>query len=170
MLRRGGVQFLYQANYQHQTTMKRFFGSPLLRLIRGGVVLHRAEYQIISVMVAELPEHVQRVVVRQFNEYTVVQREADGRALNFYKMGYFSSKPVQTSATLQGKAGEADLISVSALTPGQSEALHATLNVIGGRVFQVSFSRPVFDLKDGQALKMTKFTHAWHKNFTQADA
>ena len=132
-------------------------------------MLHRAEYQIISAMVAELPEHIQRVVVRQFDEYTVVQPEAGGRTLNFYKMGYFSSKPVQTSATLQGTVGEADLISASALTPGQSEPLHATLNVIGGRVFRVSFSRPVLDVQDGQALKMTKFTHAWHESFPQAD-
>ena len=150
--------------------MKRFFGSPLLRLVREGVVLRRGEYQIISAMVAELPEHLRSIVVRQFSEYNLVRREADGRALNFYKMGIFSAKPLQTQAALHGKDGAAQLINALALTPGQAEPLHATLNVIGGRVFCVSLSRPVPDSTDGQAIKMTNFTHGWQENFPHADA
>jgi hypothetical protein len=145
--------------------MKRFFGSLLLRLLRGGVVLRKAEHQIVSSLVAELPEHLRSTVESQFNEYNIVQREADGRALNFYKMSVLSATPLHTRAVLHGNTDSAPLIRVSVSTPGQAEPLHATLNAVAGRAFCVAFSRPVPEASEESAPKVTKVTHAWRANF-----
>lgn len=134
-------------------------------------MLRKGEHQIVSAMVAELPDHLRNTVESQFNEYNIVQRETDGRALNFYKMGFLSAKPRQTRAVLHGNGDEATLIRVSVSTPGQTEPLHATLNAVAGRAFCASFSRPVPEAGDERAPKITKVTHASWTNFpTRGDA
>jgi hypothetical protein len=143
--------------------VKRYFGSLLLRLIRGGVLLRQGEHQILSSMVAELPDHLRSSVENQFAEYNLVQREVDGRALNFYKMSLFSAKPLQVRAALHGK--RQDLIRVSASAPGEAEPIHATLKVVAGRAFCASFNRPAPELSDGRPLMITKVTHAWQSEF-----
>ncbi len=151
--------------------MKRFFGSLLLRLIRGGVVLRKGEHQVISAMVAELPDHLRDTVESQFNEYNLVQRETDGRALNFYKISLVNAQPLQTQAVLHGNNHDAPLISVAVSLPGQAEPLYATLNAVNGRAFCVSFSRPVPEASDERVPKITRVTHAWRANFpTRGDA
>jgi hypothetical protein len=145
--------------------VKRFFGSLLLRLIRGGVLLRKGEHQIVSAMVAELPDHLRNTVECQFNEYNIVQRETDGRALNFYKMGLVSAKPLKTQAMLQGNSDNAPLIRVSVFTPGEVEPLHAALTAVAGRVFCASFSRPVPEAADERAPKVTQVIHAWRATF-----
>ena len=145
--------------------MKRYFGSLLLRVVRSGVVLRKNEHQIVASMVAELPDHLRGTVESQFNEYNLVQREADGRTLNFYKMGFMSAKPRQPQNALHGTKAAAPLMRVSVSTPGDTEPLHATLNAVNGRVFCVSFSKVVPESNLGQAISITKVTHAWHSNF-----
>ena len=145
--------------------MKRFFGSLLLRLIRGGVLLRKGEHQIVAAMVAELPDHLRNSIESQFNEYNLVQREADERALNFYKMGLFSARPLQTKTILDGSSNDAPLIRVSVSIPGQADPLHATLNAVAGRAYSASFSRPVPTSSDEREPKITKVTHAWRANF-----
>jgi hypothetical protein len=146
--------------------VKRYFGSLLLRLLRGGALLRQGEHQLVSSMVAELPDHLRNSVESQFNEYNLVQREVDGRALNFYKMSLFSAKPLQVRAALDGKRDETTLIRISVSTPGEREPLHAALKVVAGRVFCASFSRPVPETRDGQLLKLIKVTHAWQSEFS----
>jgi len=145
--------------------MKRYFGSLLLRLIHGGVLLQKGEYQIVASMVAELPDHLRGPVESQFHECNLAQREVDGRTLNFYKMSFFSTKPQQLRAALYGKTEEAALLRVSVSIPGDAETLQATLNAVAGRAFCVSFSRPLPEISDGQSLKITKATHAWQSSF-----
>ena len=128
-------------------------------------MLRKGEHQIVSSMVAELPDHLRDTVDSQFDEYNLAQREVDGRTLNFYKMSLFSAKPHQPRAVLHGNKREAPLMRVSVFTPGEAEPLHATLNAVAGRAFCVSFSRPVPEAHDGQALKITKVTHAWQSEF-----
>jgi len=145
--------------------VKRYFGSLLLRLLRGGVVLRKGEHQIVSAMLAELPDHLRETVESQFNEYNLVQREADGRELNFYKMGLLSGRPLQPRALLHGNSENAPLIRVSVSTSGAVEPLYGTLSVAAGRAFCASFSRPVPEVRREEALKITKVTHAWQSNF-----
>ena len=144
--------------------MKRYFGSLLLRLIRGGVVLSNGEHLIVSSMVGELPDHLRSTVESQFSEYNVAQREADGRALNFYKMNLLSAEPLPLQVMLQSDK-EASLIRVSVSTSGEAEPLHATLNAVAGRVFCASFSRPVPETQEESQLKIIKVTHAWRSEF-----
>ena len=128
-------------------------------------MLRKGEHQIVSSLVSELPDHLRTTVESQFSEYNLAQREVDGRTLNFYKMSLFSARPLQPRALLHGERAETPLIRVSVATPGESEPLHATLNAVAGRAFCASFSRPVPEVLDGQALKITKVTHAWQSNF-----
>ena len=107
-----------------------------------------------------MPDHLRGYVESQFNEYNLAQREVDGRTLNFYKMSLFSTKPHQLQTVLHGKRTEAPLMRVSVSIPGDAETLQATLNAVAGRAFCVSFSRPVPETRDGQALEITKVTHA----------
>ena len=145
--------------------MKRFFGSLLLRVMRGGVILRKGEHQIVASMVAELPDHLRSHVERQFDACNLAQRAVDGRTLNFYKMSLFSTKPQQLQTVLSGRAEEAVLMRVSVSIPGDAETLQVTLNAVAGRAFNVSFSRPLTEIRDGQSLKITAVTHAWRSSF-----
>lgn len=145
--------------------MKRYFGSLLLRRMRGGIILQKREYQIVASMVAELPDHLRGLVERQFNECNLAQREVGGRTLNFYKMSVFSSKPQQLQTALYGSAKEAALVGVSVYIPGDAGTLQATLNAIAGRAFSVSFSRPLPEIRDGESLQITTVTHTWQSIF-----
>ena len=89
--------------------MKRSHGSWLIRLMRGGAVLTAGEQQLLSLLVTELPAHLREVAEGQFAEYNLVQREADGRALNFYKVGLFSATPLPVSQLMESKQEEAPL-------------------------------------------------------------
>ena len=145
--------------------MKRYFGSLLLRLIHGGVILRKGEHQMVASMVAELPDHLRGAVERQFDACNLAQRAVDGRTLNFYKMSFFFTKPQQLQTVLYGKNEDAALIRVSVSIPGDAETIQVTLNAVAGKAFCVSFSRPLPEIRDGQSLKITTVTHAWQSSF-----
>lgn len=64
--------------------MRTEFGTSLSRFIRGGVILSGLEVWALKALVSSLPPELQQVVEAQFQRYVLVQREIDGRALNFY--------------------------------------------------------------------------------------
>ena len=66
--------------------MKLEFGGLLRRLFFGGVRLLPIEQALMTAMVEALPPPLQHAVQQQLDAYNLVQREADGRALNFYRM------------------------------------------------------------------------------------
>jgi hypothetical protein len=65
--------------------VKTNFGNAISRLLWGGVCLSRVESGLLQRMVDELPGKLRAVVEAQFETYNLVQREADGRAVNFYR-------------------------------------------------------------------------------------
>ncbi|MEP7282387.1 MAG: hypothetical protein ABI696_10450 [Rubrivivax sp.] len=145
--------------------MKRYFGSFLLRRLRGGVVLRREEHQVVSSMIAELPDHLRATVESQFNQSNLVQRESDGRALNFYRMGLFRTKPLSPRTRLPGGAGDSPLIRVSVSVPGEEHPLRATLSAVAGKAFCASFSRPLPDTDSERPLRITEVVPAWMASF-----
>jgi len=147
--------------------VKRSYGSWLLRLLRGGVMLSAGEQQVLALLVAELPPHLRAVAEAQFAEYNLVQREVDGRALNFYKVGLFSMAPLPVSQLLKSKQEEALLIRVG-VQMGEPDPLHATLTALNGRVFCAAFSRRVPETQHG--FKVSEVVHAWKSNFSSNSA
>jgi hypothetical protein len=126
-------------------------------------VLSTAEHRLLSSLVEELPANLRETIETQFAEYNLVQREADGRALNFYRVGLFSSTPLSVSPLLESKQEEALLIRLAAHI-GETEPLHATLTAVRGRVFCASFSRRV-PRNLGNEFKIGSVVHAWKSNF-----
>jgi hypothetical protein len=145
--------------------MKRTYGSPLLRLVRGGTTLLEGEFTLLRSLVEELPTHLRSVVEHQFDEYNLVQREHDRRALNFYAMSLFSRRPLPVTRKLECKRQEAPLLRLSALVDGAPDPLYAVLTAVNGRAFCVSFSRPVPRIQSELQLTVTHVHRAWKSNF-----
>lgn len=154
--------------------MKRQFGTLFSRWVRGGVELTPFEWQVLERLVSELPQHLRSIVERQFEEYELVQREIDGRALNFYP----SSKRLKearmgiwplSAPRLQMNCDEAPLIRLTMSVDAPSD-IHAVLHAVKGQVFCVSFNKDVRPFKSASGLNVVKTTHAWRSNFLSTEA
>jgi hypothetical protein len=144
--------------------MRTTFGTPLSRFFRGGVLLSELESEITKRLVSELPPELRQIVEAQFSAYVLVQREVDGRALNFYPRR--KDLPNRLSAPLlQMDVSEAPLVRMQFSLGNPSVVLHAVLTAVQGRVFCVSFSQDVRPLKNPATLEVLKVVHAWRSNF-----
>ena len=123
-------------------TVPRKFGGLLSRILRGGTTLSDAEHAALCALVHALPSDLQTVVITQLNAYNLVQREIDGRALNFYRVKKRLAAFMDDMPQLRMKTGETPLVRASLAVEGETEPLHAVLTAVHGRVFCVSFSRP----------------------------
>jgi hypothetical protein len=140
--------------------VKRVFGSWWSRLIRGGTKLSRLEFEFLHLLIDALPEVMKSIVKTQFEAFNLVQREVDGRALNFYRMK--GGKPDMTSLPLlETTQMEAPLVKITANIAGESEAVHAVLTAVNGQAFSVTFSRPISNICSGEILEVTRVKQAW---------
>ena len=122
--------------------VKRQFGGPVRRLLRGGTTLSDTEHAVLCSLVDTLPHDLRTIVTTQLNSYNLVQREVDGRALNFYRFKNGSPAFTDDLPQLHMKTEESPLIRATLSLEGEHEPLHAVLAAVRGRVFCVSFSRP----------------------------
>jgi len=123
-------------------TVKRQFGGLGRRLLRGGTTLSDIEYAVMCSLVDALPPELRTIVSTQLNSYNLVQREIDGRALNFYRFKNGSPSFTDDLPQLQMKTEESPLVRAKFSLEGEQEPLHAVLAAVRGRVFCISFSRP----------------------------
>jgi hypothetical protein len=123
-------------------TVKRQFGSLIPRLLRGGATLSDTEYAAMCSLVDALPPDLRSIVTAQLNSYNLVQRESDGRALNFYRFKNGSPSFTDDLPQLRMKTEESPLVRAKLSVEGEEEPLHAVLAAVRGRVFCISFSRP----------------------------
>lgn len=149
--------------------MKTSFGTAISRFLRGGVLLSELESEITKRLVSELPAELRETVEAQFSAYELVQREVDGRALNFYPRrkemrGRFSAP------LLQMEVAEAPLVRMQFSVGNPPVVLHAVLTAVQGRAFCVSFSQDVRRLPSPATLEVSKVVHAWRSNFKIASA
>lgn len=155
--------------------MKRHFGSILTRWLRGGVSLTDFEWWVLDRLVSELPLELRRIVEAQFQQYVLVQREVDGRALNFYPRGK-DLKQVRNGVwslpvpLLPMKCEVAPLMKVHAHVKVPMTDLHAVLGAVSGRAFSISFSEDVRRLTNASGFEVKEVTHAWRSNFSTAQA
>jgi len=143
--------------------LKRQFGSRISRLLNGGATLSPAEFALLNSAVTALPPEIRSVVEAQFAAYNLVQREVDGRALNFYRKdrGAVTSKGVPLLAL---KAEEAPLIRIAARIEGSPEPVHAVLTAVGGRAFSLTTDRALGLRERERSLQVERVVNAWRSN------
>ena len=144
------------------TLMKRTFGNFIERLRWGGTRLTEVEFGLLQQLVVSLPPTLRSVVERQFEAYNLVQREVDGRALNFYRKKEGKSDNMKGLPMLEMIVEEAPLVRLRANVSGDDEPLHATLNAVKGRVFCMALSRPV---RAEGSVSVSDVKQAWRSNF-----
>jgi hypothetical protein len=149
--------------------MKRHFGNAFSRLLRGGTTLSGAEHEVLVRLISELPPPLRGVVESQFTLYNLVQRESDGRALNFYLMSGMSPTNVGLP-TLVHEGIDVPLVRLHLEVAGDNEPLHAVLTAVRGRAFSVTLNRPVAATISPTDLLTKHVTQAWRSNFRIGDA
>jgi hypothetical protein len=142
--------------------MKRTYGNFLKRLLRGGTKLTEVEWELLQQSVASLPPPLRSVVERQFEAYNLVQREVDGRALNFFRSRGGKANNIEGLPLLEMVSGEAPLVRLTARISGENEPLHATLSAVKGRVFCMTLSRRT---RGDGIVTVSEVKQAWRSNF-----
>jgi hypothetical protein len=143
--------------------LKRQFGSRLSRLLNGGATLSSVEYALLDAAVTALPQELRSIVVAQFGAYNLVQREVDGRALNFYRKGPGAAKSEELPV-LPLKEQEAPLIRLSARIEGSPAPVHAVLTAVAGRAFSLTIDRALGLRERERAVKIERVVNAWRAN------
>jgi hypothetical protein len=133
----------------------------MTRLLRGGVRLSDAEHFLLQASVERLDPEIRGVVVSQFKQYNLVQREVDGRALNFYKIKLGRRAPLEVSELLAMTAAEAPLIRISVVAPGEERPLHAVLTAVNGRASCLTFDRVPPSSPFGPGAEVIGSTQSW---------
>lgn len=141
--------------------VKRTFGNFFARLASGGTALTPVEFHLLERLVESLPDTLRVTVESQFEAYNLVQREVDGRALNFYRKR-LGKVDVRGIPLLDMACEEAPLARLTAKIDGEGEPLHATLTAVAGRAFCIAFNRA---LPAEGAVAVIDVKQAWRSNF-----
>ncbi len=147
--------------------MKRHFGTTFTRLLGGGASLTLLEYQVICGMLASLPPWLAATANAQLDAYNLVQREVNGRTLNFYRKLHGSCDNMTGLPTFDMQKEEAPLVGVTFRLADNGTLLHATMTAVRGRLFCVSFDRALHKLKTKQAPIIETVRQSWRSNFLQ---
>jgi hypothetical protein len=146
--------------------MKRHFGTFLTRSFFGaGTSLTDIEHRMIEELISSLPDWLRATVETQIDAYDLVQREVDGRALNFYRKRSGTSDCMDGLLTLEMHGDEAPLMKITVQLGDEPEPVHATLNAVSGRVFCVAFSRRVDGIPSAATVAVTDRKDSWRSNF-----
>jgi len=149
--------------------MRTQFGTRLSRFLRGGVVLSALEGWAVRTLVSSLPPDLQQIVEAQFQRYVLVQREVDGRALNFYPRRSEMTAGLSAPA-LQMEGEEAPLVRIKFSVAGHGCSLHAVLSAVLGRAFCVSFNKDVRPFAAASGFELENVEQSWRSNFNVAKA
>jgi hypothetical protein len=142
--------------------MKRHFGSFLARSFLGrGTTLTEVEYKLTEASIQALPDWLRTTVEMQIDAYDLVQRESDGRALNFYLKRQQRSAGMENIPMLKTNEVKAPLMRLTAIIGTDPAPVHATLNAIHGRVFCVAFDRRVDTYPFSAVVEVIHCKEAW---------
>ena len=128
------------------------------------------EWRVLDALVSKLPTHLRETVEAQFDTYVLVQREADGRALNFYPPNTALRKLRQGIWALRApklpmESEVAPLMKLKIKLSRPPVEIGAVLRAVSGRAFCISFSEDVRRLRDASGFELADATHAWRSNF-----
>ena len=130
----------YRFPTDRSASVKRTFRNFFQRLMWGSTKLTETEFQLLQKLVDSLPPELRSIIEVQFNAYNLVQREIDGRALNFYRNKGGQPDNMKGLPLLDMTVEEAPLIRLTATIGEDTKPLHATLSAIKGRAFCMAFS------------------------------
>jgi hypothetical protein len=139
--------------------MKTKFGNIMTRLLNGGAVLTSIEAQILIEFVNALPPDLRLPVEQELHAYNLVQRESDGRAINFYRKEF--GRPVSGGfPLLPVRSGEVKLLSFAFTVDGQQKRFHATMSSVNRRFFCMNFSDDLRPFASNK-IKVLEVTESW---------
>jgi hypothetical protein len=149
--------------------MKTKFGNLVTRIFRGGVVLMPVEEALLRLSVKELPAALRPIVESHITAYNLVQREADGRALNFYRIkgGRVKRDDLQP---LPIKPGEVKLLSVAFSIEANTKEMHATLSAVNKYFFCMAFSECLRPYKNSNRIFIKRVKQSWRSNIVSTTA
>lgn len=129
--------------------------------MNGGTKLTEVEFDLLQHAVNALPPSLRSIVESQFDAYNLVQREADGRSLNFYRIRGGKTNR-DGLPLLDMSVEEAPLIRLTATIDGESKPIHANLHAVTGRVFCMSLNRRI---PPKGIVVVSNIKQAWRLNF-----
>lgn len=143
--------------------MKSVYGTWATRLFAGGVTLSSVELAVLEHLVGTLPAELKDPLLAQLNGCNLVQREIDGRALNFYKkkLGRVTRAGLPE---LPLKSGEVLLLKMAFRVPGQTDSFHATMTAIDRQFFCLSFSHDLRPFSMSKEISVQDITQSWRSN------
>lgn len=150
--------------------MKTTFGNSLTRLLNGGTTLTAIEKSLLKETIEALPPVLRSTTETQLDGYNLVQREIDGRALNFYRKQY-GRVTRDDLPLLPVKKGETRLLALAFSIPGVPGSFHATASAIDGYFFCLAFSDDLRPFAARHDFSVTKVTESWRSGLlTSAQA
>jgi len=142
--------------------VKTQLSSHLMRLLKGGVNLTPVEGRRLKLFQSSVPSEIQIPFDRQIAAYNLVQREIDGRALNFYRIRrwkvYRDDLP-----KLPVNPGEVKLLSMELGDSAASNAFYATFWVVDGYFFSINLSESIEHTAPKQ-IRIRKVKQCWRSN------
>jgi hypothetical protein len=145
--------------------VKTIFGNLFTRLLWGGDSLTRLETTVLVRLVETLPPELRSPVIEQIDAYDLVQREVDGRALNFYQKQ--SRKDARAGwPALAIKPGEVVLLKMAFSIPQLAKPLHATMTAVDGRFFCLNFNKDLRPFADTLDIEVRTVKDSWRSNYT----
>ena len=139
--------------------MKLVYGNIFNRAIRGGVTLSPFELRALELCVQALPADMAKIILEQIEQFNLVQREVDWRALNFYRIRGFR-KVCDVRPLLSLKSEDVPLVKVVFSTQN-GETINAVIHVFKGRLFSINFGASTKPIKDITELEIIKVTKSW---------
>ena len=114
--------------------MKTTFGNPFMRFLWGGVRLTGLEVAVLNALIEALPPKLRTRTIAQLEACNLVQREIDGRALNFYRRQLWGVSRAGLP-DLPIRSGEVLLQRMTFQVDGARDSLHATMTAINKQFF-----------------------------------
>ena len=121
------------------------------------------EKQVLQQLIQALPQILRTPIEAQLNAYNLVQREIDGRALNFYrkKLRHLVRDDMPP---LPVKTGEIKLLGLSFSISDFTQKIHATATAIDKYFFCISFSHDLRPFATHNIITIVDVTQSWRSN------
>ena len=143
------------------------FGNLFTRLFWGGVKLLPLEQAVLSQLVELFPEQFREILETQLEACNLVQREVDGRALNFYRM-------VRGRVTREGvpnlpvRSGEVLLLKMTFNLHDRPELIYATMTAIDRQFFCINLSQDLRPIGNYTKIVAQDVTNSWRSGVVGA--
>ena len=143
--------------------MKTSFGNPLTRLLWGGVVPTAVERTLLQAGIESFPERLRTPLLAQVEACNLVQREHDGRALNFYrKQGGAVTRDGLPELPI--KPGEVRLLGIAFELAGRAGRLNATMTAVDRQFFCLSLSHDLRSAGAGTQVRIVDMVQSWRSS------